>query len=131
MKFKKLIFTAILTAVVGISSSVVLAADNTVYQVDKSDISPVSISGTELNTRVTTLADGGAEIGDFTAGGLLTSIGLQAGDVVLRVNGLLIDSNLSFADAVCQEVNAQAMTTLVLEVSRSGENISIYCSVGS
>ena len=123
MKIRNLIFMVMLTAVVGFSGGVAGAT-----QVQKSALSPLESDISELSTRVIALEDGGAQIDKFTAGGLLTSLGLQPGDIILNVNGQKINSALSFSDAVSLE-SQRVQGMMIITLERAGESVSTYCEI--
>ncbi len=125
MKISNLILMAMLTVVVGLSGEIA-NADN---QINRNELIPPTVNDTELGTRVTALVDGGAEVGNFTAGGLLTSLGLQTGDIVLSVNGILIDPGTSLADAVCMAAHTPDQTIINILLKRAGKELSLYCTI--
>ena len=127
MKIKNYIFMVILTALVGLGGGVACAADD-VNQIQRSALSPLEADLSELDTAVTALKDGGAQIGNISSGGVISTLGLKSGDIVKNVNGLVLNADQSFQDAVVQ-VSQSGQGIFSFEVVRNGELLSSYCDI--
>ena len=79
----------------------------------------------ELENNVTQIYEGGAEVIEVEEDGLLSKLGLRPGDIIRHVNSHMPDLDLSFSEAVAQDIkNGEGQ--LRLEMERDGEKKIIY-----
>lgn len=79
----------------------------------------------ELEVNVSQIYEGGAEVLDVEEDGLLSKLGLQPGDIIRNINLRETDADLSFSEAISQDIES-GKEQLRLELERNGEKKIIY-----
>ena len=83
----------------------------------------------ELDINVSQIYEGGAEVLDIEEDGILSKLGLRPGDIIRNINHRNTDADLSFSEAVVQDIRS-GNNMLRLELERDGEEKVIYNVLG-